>query len=321
MYLCLIRWLLGGLLLVVGAAGLSAQATPTALARASLSSTQLQIGDQFTLSVSISAPSGSEIGFIDFPAAFEENPSEIIQQKPLAIITEQPELLAMQELTLQLFDTGYVFMPILSIPLRYPDGRLDTLRTESLLLTVVGIPVEEDNALMPIKPILKEPLYWTDFWPLYVLLIGLPLVGLGIRAWRNGSRVKEAAVPASLAPHLLALQQLAALEEEQLWQKGQLTSYYTKLSYILRTYLEARFDLPAMESTTRQITTILGAQKVVDGDQLQELAALLQLSDLVKFAKAEPDTTIHAKGLARVRQFVHLHADNTPLSAPQNEEE
>jgi hypothetical protein len=56
--------------------------------------------------------------------------------------------------------------------------------------------------------------------------------------------------------------------------------------------------------TTRQITSALGQRTDFGQNQSTELSQLLQLSDLVKFAKARPAVELHAEGLKRVRTFV-----------------
>lgn len=300
---------------------LEAQPLQSAKARAGLSRTTIQIGDQVKLSIQISAPSGTAISEIDYATAFADNPAEIVRLQPMQTVTESPELLTQQEITLQLFDTGYVFIPILPIPLRYPDGTTDTLQTESLLLTVAGIPVEEDAELMPIKPIIKEPLHWTDFWPLYLATLVLFLAYIGFLYWRKKKTAPSPPIIERPA-HLLALEALDALSARELWQQGLSPAYYTELSYIFRNYLEARFEIPAKESTSKQIIKALDGKKIIDEEQKKELAQLLQLSDLVKFAKAQPGENIHEQSMGRVRQFIEEQADkDQALTNIQNKEE
>ena len=109
------------------------------------------------------------------------------------------------------------------------------------------------------------------------------------------------------------------------------------MSHILRAYLEDHFEIPALESTTRQIDRALKERKQLTDTQRAELSELLQLSDLVKFAKAEPADDLHQRGLERVRNFVEnmarlptpdLAVDvpvvepvNSVIVEPQNEEE
>lgn len=300
---------------------LAAQPKQLGIAKASLSGTSIKIGDQVKLTIQISIPTASSINEIDYTTAFADNPAEIVEISPLQTLAETPELLLQQVLTLQLFDTGYVFTPVLQIPLLYPNGSTDTLRTESLLLTVTGIPVEEDADLMPIKPIIKEPLRWTDFWPLYMAAIVLSFAYLAFAYWRKKKKVRPAPVLIQRPAHLLALEQLDTLASRNLWQEGLIPEYYTELSYIFRNYLELRFEIPAKESTSKEIIKALSGKRLIDEAQKQELARLLQLSDLVKFAKAKPGESIHEQSLGSVRQFIQEQANKEQaLETIQNEE-
>ena len=109
---------------------------------------------------------------------------------------------------------------------------------------------------------------------------------------------------------------------KKLWQDGRTKAYYSELTRILRGYLEGRFGISALEMTTRQITDELGRRDELDREGRQELGQLLQLSDLVKFAKATPAEELHVSGMRRVREFVNETGQPViaPV-APQNEEE
>jgi len=61
-----------------------------------------------------------------------------------------------------------------------------------------------------------------------------------------------------------------------------LAAYYSELTHILREYLEGRFDIQALEMTTRQITDKLGRRNDFDKVRAKELSDLLQISDLVE---------------------------------------
>lgn len=56
-----------------------------------------------------------------------------------------------------------------------------------------------------------------------------------------------------LLPHELALQKLVALQQQKLWQKGDVKPYQSELTFIIREYLENRFNIQALESTTDEI--------------------------------------------------------------------
>jgi hypothetical protein len=64
--------------------------------------------------------------------------------------------------------------------------------------------------------------------------------------------------------------------------------YYTRLTEITRLYIERQYGIPAMEQTTDEI--MLAFRKTNREDSLLDemLKELLELADLVKFAREDP---------------------------------
>ena len=273
------------------------------LARAELATNSIEIGDQIWLEVNISAPPGTTVTGMQEGFLNTINGIEALDEKALNTVAEMPELLLQQRFLITSFDTGYIAINPLPYVFRAADGQLDTTFTNDLLLHVNAIPVGDDNELRPIKPIIEEPLNWLDFWPLYLIVA---LGSIGYALYLNRQRRQRQAPPPPPPPpaDVIALRELDTLEGKNLWQQDLTKEYYSELTRILREYLEARFDVQAMEMTTRQITSALGQRTDFGQGQGKELSQLLQLSDLVKFAKARPAVELHAEGLKRVRTFV-----------------
>lgn len=288
------------------------------LARAELATNSIEIGDQIWLEVNISAPPGTTVTGMQEGFLNTINGIEALDEKALNTVAEMPELLLQQRFLITSFDTGYIAINPLPYVFRAADGQLDTTFTNDLLLQVNAIPVGDDNELRPIKPIIEEPLNWLDFWPLY-LIVALGSIGYAVYVNRQ-RRQRQAPPPPPPPPaDVIALRELDVLEEKNLWQQDMTKEYYSELTRILREYLEGRFDVQAMEMTTRQITSALGKRTDFAQSQGKELSQLLQLSDLVKFAKARPAVELHAEGLKRVRTFVQdtgkiPEPDPTPTS-------
>ena len=293
------------ILLIFLAAGLSAQQSTNeqVLARAELGRKTIQIGDQIWLTVNISAPPGTEVSGLAPEYIDALDGLETIDAKDLSVMAEVPERLLQQRVLITSFDTGYIAVPPLPYIYKAADGRLDTAYTNDLLLTVNALPVTGDEEIMPIKPIIEEPLNLLDFWWLFLLLI---VAGLGYLLYVIQKRRQADAPPPPPPPpaYIVALDALKELEGKELWQQSQTKEYYSELTHILREYLEGRFDVQALEMSTRQITDKLSKRNDFDKVQAKELGNLLEISDLVKFAKARPAVELHAEGMDRVRAFV-----------------
>ena len=92
-----------------------------------------------------------------------------------------------------------------------------------------------------------------------------------------------------LPPHEEAFAALERLRVLHLCQDGKHKLYYSTLTDILRTYIVRRFDVGAMEMTSDEI---IEAMRGVELQQKQsmDLAMILREADLVKFAKAMPES-------------------------------
>ena len=100
-----------------------------------------------------------------------------------------------------------------------------------------------------------------------------------------------------------ALSALTQLRTQQLWQKGEIKEYQSRLTYIIREYLENRYEVSALESTTDEIVKNIRSANI-DLTDIDSLKRILQVADLVKFAKAKPDESIHDTFMDEAEEFV-----------------
>jgi hypothetical protein len=108
----------------------------------------------------------------------------------------------------------------------------------------------------------------------------------------------EVIIPADIT----ALKQLAKLEEAKIWQEGNIKEYYSKLSEIIRRYMENRFEFITLELTTDEILKEL--RSILSDEQLNKLKILLQRADLAKFAKSKPVDTENIESMVLAKQFI-----------------
>lgn len=179
-----------------------------------------------------------------------------------------------------------------------------------LVLPPMGItPPDTTQIIADIKSIVAEEKNWRDYFVWYfaiLLLLGIALLWYYLRKANMDSAIHKTVVePEIFIPaHIKALDKLDQLRKDEQWKTGRIKEYQTRLTFIIREYLENRYDIQALESTTSEITNYL---KRVDFDTSHEhtLKEILQIADLVKFAKATPPENIHEQFLQSAEDFVN----------------
>ena len=118
------------------------------------------------------------------------------------------------------------------------------------------------------------------------------------------------------AAYIIAYRSLEKLKNEKLWQKGLFKDYFSALSDILRTYIDRRYSMNSMESTTIEILSELHNHKKPEGEAYDRLRQVLELADMVKFAKLVPDSSDCELSMEHSWSFVSLTRKEKALSGP-----
>lgn len=210
---------------------------------------------------------------------------------------------------IQSFDSGDYIIP----PVIYTNGH-DTVLSNSVALRVYPVDtITAASDLMPMSTILPPykrklidylPDWLVDNW--LFIVIGLVIIAGGICAYLLlTKKVKINILPQKKPepPYEVAVAKLSKLREEQLCEHGLQKEYYTRLTDILREYLDRRFGINAMEMTSTQIRHALNnSRDEIMSKQLVE--QVLEISDFVKFAKAQPLGDDNVKAFEAARRFV-----------------
>ncbi|MBL7827274.1 MAG: hypothetical protein JNJ57_11625, partial [Saprospiraceae bacterium] len=215
-----------------------------------------------------------------------------------------------RHLTILFFDADTLQIPPFYV--YYPNG--DSAVSNALDVLVYPTPSPDDlNDLAPIKDILREPSDWTD----YAMWIGgiLAILGLAFLVYWILNRRKQKQIMSRLIqapPHELALRKLDKLEKEALWTKNQVKEHCAQLTYIIREYLEKRYELPALESTSEELARRI--EKTEFPVALRsELAHTLTSADLAKFAKGIPPDEFYQQSLLFAKRLVQ---QTIPVETP-----
>lgn len=262
---------------------------------AAIDSTTLFIGDQTDLHLRATCEKSEEV---QFPTLTEEliPGIEIVDQTIIDTTTlNDGRVQYNQYLTLTSFQDSLFYIN----PLPFVSNG-DTIWSESMTLNVVQ-PFEIDStdiAITDIKGIYKAPIWWWGI--LRWVLLALAIAGVGIggyylitfirKRYSNDSEELTPTEPLRPADEV-ALEKLDAIREEKIWQTGQVKEYHTQLTDVIREYIARRFDVSSVEQTSDETLTAMRPLLNDKRELYDQLRKMLQLADLVKFAKwtATPD--------------------------------
>jgi hypothetical protein len=272
---------------------------------ARLDTTQILLGDQVNLWFMVEHPQGLKI---DFPITGDSLAGKIevlSASKPDTISKMNRIWKIRQRLVVTSFDTGFYVIPPFTF--RFNENH-DSVQTDALPLQVFGMPVDTTKGITDIKLPYEIKVTFSEVLP--YLIVGFLLVAIVlfyIRYLRKKRQVSETAdkpAPPLIPAHLLALEQLDELVREKLWQQGKIKLYYSRLTDIVRQYIELRFKVPAMEQTTEDIIRDFARGGFIKEGIRQELKTLLELADLVKFAKWHPVAEEHEASQQSAYDFI-----------------
>lgn len=305
--------------LILAASSVSAQNQRKVSVKASLDSAYILMGRVTPLTLEVIEPASAS-GALLLPPDTLTTGVEIAAVLPPDTTDLGNSLRQIRHtLILQSFDSGLYVLP--PLPYVLAPGN-DTILSNHLSLKVIPVPVDTLATIHDYADIAASPSRWYDFLPDFItdywgwILVALIIIAGGIAAWLILS--KKVTVPLlpkekPLSPYEVAISQLSQLKADQLCEHGREKDYYTRLTDILRQYLESRFSINAMEMTSSQIMRSLR-----DNPETRNSSALmkdiLEIADFVKFAKVRPLPDDNVRSFNRAVSFVE---DTKPAPEPE----
>jgi hypothetical protein len=265
----------------------------------------LMLGDQTAMHLSVTHEANEQVEWPVFGELLQEG-IEIVDRSAVDTVSlPDGRILMSQDLTLTSFkDSLFAINPI-----TFVSGE-DTFWTESMALNVIQ-PFEVDSALAitDIKDIEKAPIWWWGIirW----ILLALCIAGLGIGLYylihwlqSKGKPEEEPVNPELLRPaDEVALEKLDEIKAQKIWRDGKVKEYQTDLTDVVREYIGRRFDVHSTEKTSDE--TLQAMKPLIDKDLYSRLKSMLQLADLVKFAKWHTTPDENEQALTTAYDFVN----------------
>lgn len=212
-----------------------------------------------------------------------------------------------QKITITSWDSGLHVIPPFKVILGGKE-----LFSEPILLSVVTVELIKDQDIRDIKGIIEVPFSLWDWILSNKNIIGslLAFILLTIVAYflwkkyQNKPTEKVVEIVPKEKADIVAERKLKELEAKKVWQKGDVKAYHSELSYVVREYIENRFEINALEQTTDEISMLLVAHPEIDKTELAKLTQLLQLADMAKFAKQQPIAVENEQALKNAYNFI-----------------
>lgn len=294
--------------------------------RVRLDTNIFQLGDLVNMNIEVEKPLGSQVTFPEFADTLTAD-IEIIEKSKLdSSLLKDNKVLLKQNLKLTVYDTGLFLIP--PIVFIYHSGNYtDSVLSPPDLFLVLSFPVDKTNTIRDIKGIYKVPIGFREIYPFILVFLGIIIIILLIwyiiKKKKQNEPIIFRAKPMD-PPDVIALRELDRLKAEKLWQQGKVKEYYSGISDILRVYIEGRFNITAPEQTSDEILTNI-REAIHNNADYNRLKSLLQLADLVKFAKANPEPDENVEQFENACQFVlntrHQQYADAVSSAISNDSE
>ncbi len=295
-----------------------AQDKPGVDVTASADKDRITIGGVVRYQVDVEAPVGAEVSLPD--ATNRLQPFEV-RDYSTGSETLGDRVHTTFRYELQVFEVGEKTLGGLVVEYKLPDAEeAKEIPVPAVTITIASVLTPDSKDIKDIRdpvPIKMGREQW-----LAAALIALVVLGiLALLAWllirRYRSRPAKTPAPVLIEAHERALAELDELAASDLLAAGQLKPHYTRLSEILREYLEARYEIHAMEGTTWMIQRDL-ARQGVDRAWIDGLVGLLRQADMVKFARLDVAQDEAQRDVGRARGLVEA---SRPVEGIPNEEE
>ncbi|TLX78477.1 hypothetical protein E9993_01010 [Labilibacter sediminis] len=263
---------------------------------ATLDSTMIFIGGQVDLKLEISQPNNVTINFPLLNDTVTKN-IEIVEKGGIdSLNIDNKRLILTQLFRVTSFDSGLHYISPLEFEII--DGESRSIASSNALSLMVVNPFKEvdpEKGMTDIKGPIDTPFKIVEIIN-YIYLYGGILLALALLIWlylyyRKNKIDKDTSFkkPKPTEPaHIIALRELDKIKESKLWEHNKVKQFYTEVSNTIRNYIEHRYEQPALEQTSVEILASLKSNNEIDKKSMEQLQQVLELSDLVKFAKFTP---------------------------------
>lgn len=261
--------------------------------RVSMDSTQALIGSPLTLRLDAGPlPEGTAVQWPQIPDSFRAL-ARAGEPKTDTVATGG-QVRYLREYPFVGLDSGIFQVPALTF-----DVGGQSVQSAPVSVYLYPMDVDTTKPIDPIRDIIAAPDYVN--WKPWAIGLGVALL-VALLLWIWLRRKKKVASPLPQMPPKSFMVLLKELEAEGLPQRGEYRQFYTRLTDIVRDAVAVKGGFKTREITSAQLLRRSG--KVLEGLPQQQLRAILQEADAVKFAKLQPNLTQQETVLQTAYAFV-----------------
>ena len=259
-----------------------------------IDTTMATIGDIIHYSIYTSGAGDLPVKINDFekPEAMEVRDQKLVEGKTF-------------KMEIVFWDTGHFSIPAIDVVFLNADSteKMVMQTDEQEIIIVSSSDPKMTGAMKPVK----DPLPVSRPVELkIIMLISTLFLTLAIMAWLSIKYRKEKllALPDNFLPQPdeIAIEKLSDLRKKSR-ENIDLKAFYVQISYILREYVEHSLFLKTLEMTTEDIKSLVNMLPFSD-EEMKSWLALLQRSDLIKYAKMMPENNIYTQDLITAEEFI-----------------
>lgn len=274
------------------------------------------LGDPITVKIIVKTT--DDIGEIKVKS--KENPFDIIREFPTEKHKQNEYSVFEKKMTIMFFKVGEFNIGSFDIDLIKSGKVFLSKPTNSIPVTVKTTLKSEDKDIKPLKDLIEikgNPILVIG---LGMLLIGL-IIGIILLVWYLKRRKQR--VPKPQAPPLSPLEELE-LHINKLWEKrffetGKAKLHFIELTQIMKHFLSRQYGFNAEDLTTYETLYFLKHHEK-DTALWDNWGYTFDTSDLVKFAKFEPDTPVMHRVFNTLKEIIEIYKRRL-LAAIVNAEE
>ena len=269
----------------------------------------IYIGDQVNYVVTVEQPAGVILGLKPMKDTLCKNVDILAGPVTDSTVLSNGRLKFESRYLVTSFDSGIYVIPPFYAEISDAGG-LKRFHSDYSFLEVIRVKIAPQDTSAKIFDIIKPykaPVTIGEILPWVLLAAVLAALIWGViilfRKLKRSKKEPEEIINPDPA-HIIAFRELENLKAEQLWQKGEVKLYYSRLTEIVRQYLENRYKVFSLEMTTSETLEALLKTGFKKDESYSRLRSVLNGADLVKFAKYKPEPSENEQNFNETWQFV-----------------